>query len=113
MHEEWAAISHDGTYKIAKTLIGSQADKSAPRGGRSKALHTIRGRSGAVRGICVGFSESREECLAAVKKILPLSARQQCKFVYTDDVSHFLSTGAGSRKELLGALPNLRSYLYP
>ena len=77
---EFTILSHDGTYKCAKSLI-STATSSTYRGGRSnKAIHTLRGRSGSVPGISVEKGEDRESCLHATESILPINGRSTCLF---------------------------------
>ena len=71
-------------------------------------LHTIRGISGAAPGICNQCGESRDNCLRHITDILPLAARAQCMFLYTDDVKNFLGVrGSGSKRTRVDVLPSL------
>ena len=106
--EEWSAISHDGTYKIAKSLIGEGNLGSRGRAVSVKVIHTLRGRSGSAPGVSLQTGGSRGDCIASVVHILPPEARARCRFLFTDDVSNFLSPAIGSTTDdLLEAIPGL------
>ena len=120
--EERSVISHDGTYKIAKSLIGEGNLGSRGRAGSVKVIHTLRGGSGSAPGVSLQTGESRESCISSVVHIIPPEARASCRFLFTDDVSNFLSSAIGSTtNDLVEALPGLavstpihkRSKLHP
>ena len=80
---EWVAISHDGTYKLAKSLIGEKEVGGMYRNGWPKVIHTIRGISGAAPGICIqcGERESRDSCMCPITDIPHRNpARNACSY---------------------------------
>ena len=110
---EWTTLSHDGTYKLAKSLVGETNHGGQGRAGPVRVVHTLRGMSGAAPGVSIQEGESRETCIASVREILPMSARSQCRFIYSDDVSNFVSPAIGAtRGDLLDVLPGPMWVLY-
>ena len=109
---ERSVISHEGTYKIAKSLMGEGNLGSRGRAGSVKVIHTLRGRSGSAPCVSLQTGESRDSCISEVVHIAPPDPRDQCRFLFEDDVSNFVSSAIGSSTgELLEALPGLDVFL--
>ena len=72
---EWVSVSHDGTYKLGKSLIGEKKVGGAHRDRGPNVIHTIRWISGAAPGICIQCGESRGSCMRSFTDISPSESR--------------------------------------
>eukprot|EP00969_Alexandrium_andersonii_P059566 2622836-Alexandrium_andersonii.AAC.1 len=108
--EEFESISIDATLRVCFSIQG-KASYRASRQERNQAAFgdadsfrrvlTIRGRAGAVLGLCPVAGEGVDDVCAALVRALPEGARGQVRFAACDNASASLVSG------LQGVLPGL------
>ena len=75
---EWTTLSHDGTYKLAKSLIVETNHGGQGRAGPVKVVHTLRGMSGASPGVSIQEGRVARHVSQRCEKY---SRRPQCRSV--------------------------------
>ena len=97
--DEWLILSHDATFKSLFTFLGQE--KMNQQEDEFHALHSVLGITGALAGLSLQSSEGPDSFSSAMCDILPLSARQKTRWIFTD-TSSTIAKAATCLPHLLG-----------
>jgi hypothetical protein len=82
VHNEWRIANHDATFQSLFSIIGQTKMAQLPN--EKHAVHSFTGMTGAVPGLSLQHTESKECFKKASLEVLPEAARQTTEYLFSD-----------------------------